>query len=149
MLDACNNTKSPDLLDYKVFIDGNIGSEDAKRALIFQQFIHSIVMGKHKSEKQNYYTLLEHFNYDEDIEKKVLRKISALKQIYLNHLTRKLVTGLIKRFGLSSNIIEQMLKPILTSYFYLQNESESGFRDELLDFMHESLKEYLVAEYYI
>jgi len=145
-------TQSPALSDHKISFDGTIGSDNAKRALIFQQFIHSIIMGKHESQKQDYYKLLEHFHYEEDIEKKVLGKIAALKQIYPTNLTQKLVTNVLKRFGLSSKIIEQMLEPILTSYFYFQAETEGASnvsREELLDFMHESLKEYLVAEYYI
>jgi uncharacterized protein YjbI with pentapeptide repeats len=142
-------TYSNEFSNYKIPLEGEIGSVNAKRALIYQQFVHSVVMGRHKSEKNAYMKFFTTLQYDEDIEKKVLRKMAMLKQIYPTNLTLKLATDNLNEFKLPTEIVKSMLEPILTSYFYLQSDKIVSEDNMLIDFMHRSLEEYLVAEYYV
>jgi hypothetical protein len=106
--------------------------------LLYHRFIHSIILGKHKSEVTKY-----DFNRTYLNEKRILRKIAALRQIYTGGLNKSVLRTLEENNSLQ---LDDILEPILTSYFYLHSEN---FGEELIDFMHNSLKEYLLAEYYI
>ena len=75
-----------------------------------------------------------------------MRRIAPLMQIYSDCLSKKTANEKIKEFGLeaSDGKDDSILNPILTSYFYI-----SPTEDELIDFVHNTFKEYLLAEYYI
>ena len=129
----------------------DIKNENMKRALIYQEFIHSIIRGKHRELAEREYDYTE---YDIDKEKKTLRKIAPLKMIYEDNLTENIVRRDIAKFedGLTyddeatkNEDLSTILSPIISSYFYLQSSTS----DPKIDFIHESFKEYLLAEYYI
>jgi uncharacterized protein YjbI with pentapeptide repeats len=106
------------------------------RALIYQAFIHSIVRGKHKAKAE----------YEPE-EKRILRKIAALRQMH-DPLTRSMIIRGLEYYGISYNetMLKDVLDPILTSYFYLQSKA---VQDMNVDFIHKSFREYLLAEYYL
>jgi hypothetical protein len=123
-------------------------SSSMTKALIYGWFIHSIIRGKYRHTADQYHYSKYHFE-----EKKILRKIAALRQMYEpNILTKNMVIdGLRNYFGLldydDKKLQNDIINPILTSYFYLK-DTTSPF-DKSIDFMHKSFREYLLAEYYI
>jgi len=113
------------------------------RSLLYHEFIHSVIRGKHIEEAKEY-----DFKKYYIKEKKIMRKIAALKQIYLDDLTKKILIERIKEFGLEINDDDNgILNPILNSYFYSKIADSS--EEETIDFVHDSFREYLLAEYYI
>jgi hypothetical protein len=111
------------------------------RALIYQGFIHSIVRGKHKDKASEYHST----QYGSE-EKRILRKIAALRQMH-DPLTRNMIIGELENYGISYNepTLKDVLDPILTSYFYLRDQAF----DMSVDFIHKSFREYFLAEYYL
>lgn len=61
------------------------------RTLLFFEVIHSVVLGKHEKEADNYSYTKHHLN-----EKRVLRKIAELKFIFGDSLTRTTINNSIK-----------------------------------------------------
>lgn len=128
--------------------DSEIGFKDVenpsiKRALVYLRFIHSIIRGKHEHTAEIY-----HWTQYYPEEKSILRKIAALAQIHDRKFTRSTVIEGLKNYGIvyDEKMIKDVLEPILTSYFYLHSTSAI---DMLVDFIHKSFGEYLLAEYYI
>jgi uncharacterized protein YjbI with pentapeptide repeats len=126
-------------------------NQNKKRALIYFLFLHYITLGRHKAT----WTKVK---WDElyIIEKRALRRIAALQQIYGENLTLKEVTNFGSDTDLSkltqvyvesgsSKKIEDLLKEFLSSYFYLQTKTGGTF----VSFIHKTLKEYLLAEFYL
>jgi hypothetical protein len=117
-------------------------------ALLYQDFIHSLIRAKYKEVAK------EFFEYYSD-EKKLLRKIAALKQAcesIEDILTvNKVIEGLREYYGMDyskedSEERKNIFDLVLTSYFYLSGKKT---RDKTIDFIHKSFKEHLLAEYYI
>jgi uncharacterized protein YjbI with pentapeptide repeats len=113
---------------------------NARRALIYQEFIHSLLRGKYQEEAR---ISVDDFYIKYVQEKKILRKIAALKQMAKGELTEDTLRQDLNKFGLAEWSHE--IDPILTSYFTLRTDGLY----KMVDFIHESFKEYLVAEYYI
>lgn len=99
----------------------------------------------------------EHFDTEDELEynilkeKKTLRKMTSLKMMYGDKLTQQILTNELSKFEdvlISSSEdqnIQDVLAPIISSYFYLTSSAPYA----RIDFIHESFKEYLLAEYYI
>ncbi|AIF83432.1 putative low-complexity protein [Candidatus Nitrososphaera evergladensis SR1] len=113
---------------------------NTRRALIYQEFIHSLLRGKYREEAKR---SIDGFHALYVQEKKILRKIAALKQMTKGELTEVGLKQDLAKFGLVN--WSQDIEPILTSYFTLRTDGLY----KMVDFIHESFKEYLVAEYYI
>ena len=115
--------------------------QQLRRALIYQGFIHSIIIGKHKESAKKY---LE--KYSE--EKNILRKIAALKQMYAPEVLKEstAVAGLRDYYGLNYNTADIRKNKIITSYFYFKGTNTT---DKAIGFIHKSFMEHLLAEYYI
>jgi uncharacterized protein YjbI with pentapeptide repeats len=111
-----------------------------RRSLIYRQFIHSILRGKFRDEAQQSFN---DFVTKYVGEKKILRKISALRQKHRGELTEDVLWSEMPAFNISS--WEKDIDPILTSYF---TQRTDGLK-YMVDFIHESFKEYLLAEYYL
>ncbi|MEM1558390.1 MAG: pentapeptide repeat-containing protein, partial [Thermoproteota archaeon] len=120
---------------------------EARRTFLYYIFIHSLLRGKYKfeyrtSEFKQYYLS----------EKEMLRIIAAMKNVFGENLTEKRLYSLIKNMELKyvnkeeKKDLGKFLEPLLTSYFYLSSSYEETSRR--IDFIHESFKEYLLAEYY-
>jgi uncharacterized protein YjbI with pentapeptide repeats len=79
-------------------------------------------------------------------EKRILRKLAALRQMH-DRLTKSMVIRGLENYGISYDEarLKDMLDPILTSYFYLQSTA----LDISMDFIHKSFREYFLAEYYL
>ena len=107
-----------------------------KRALFFQEVIHSIIVGKHKKspegkDKEKSYT----------DEKKTLRNVAFLTSVYKDNLDTKVVA---ERLGRKEeNILEN---PVFTTYFNLLSTKA---KVKKIEFFHKSFYEYLLAESYI
>jgi uncharacterized protein YjbI with pentapeptide repeats len=112
-------------------------SRNMRRSLIYMFFIHHVIKGKYKDEGKRW--LESYF-----LEKKALREIAVLKQIYGKDLTLDHVENRLNKFDSKIDVSDN-LEPILTSYFHFpyMNTGRS------IDFVHETFKEYLVAEFYI
>jgi hypothetical protein len=132
------------------FYDHSLSRESSNpkmtKALIYKGFIHSIIRGKHRSGAIE--LSLTQF-YDD--EKRILRKVAALLQMNEPKiLTASMVKEQLKYyFGekySEKKLQEQIIEPILTSYFYLQGQTTT---DKRVDFIHKSFREFLLAEYYI
>jgi hypothetical protein len=129
--------------DEKVDFDDS-WSPHLHRALIYQKFVHSVIRGKHEKIARSY----EWDRFYRD-EKKILRRIAALRQLNKGSLTVGLANAGLKALGVEVddvNVKEKIIEPIITSYFYLQSNTSN---EEQIDFIHKSFEEYLVAEYYI
>ncbi len=137
MFAIMRNSKSFDITT--VFKDSGSANRSISRALVYQGFIHSIIRGKHKDKAGEY-----HWTQYGGEEKRILRKIAALRQMH-DTLTRNMIIGgLEEYYGISYNETD-VLDPILTSYFYLQGPA-FGMS---VDFIHKSFREYFLAEYYL
>jgi NACHT domain len=105
------------------------------KSWIFLLFFHQVIEGKYRGSLGAYIE-----------EKKILRRIAALNQIYGDTLTWQLAEQKLKVFE-STNNNESKLKQISRSqYFFYKRPSTKG---EIIDFVHKTFKEYLLAEYYI
>ncbi len=129
----------------------NIINPNTKRSLIYQQFIHSTIIGKHRKigGNENFDSEYE-LEYNIQKEKKILRKIAPLKMMYGNKLTKQILTDELLKFDdvlitLEDKIIQDILSLILSSYFYLTSSTPHS----KIEFIHASFKEYLLAEYFI
>jgi uncharacterized protein YjbI with pentapeptide repeats len=140
MFAIMRNSKSDDItLVFKDF--DSHAKRSVSRALVYQGFIHSIIRGKFKDEASKYSWT------GTGEEKRILRKIAALRQMH-NPLRKSMVIDGLKNYDISYDEakLEDVLDPILTSYFHLQ--STTAF-DISMDFIHKSFREYLLAEYYL
>jgi uncharacterized protein YjbI with pentapeptide repeats len=127
-------------------------NQNKKRSLIYFLFSHYITLGRHKATWPK-------GKWDElyIIEKRILRGIAAIQQIYGENLTLNEVTNFVSDSDLtkltqvyagrgSSRNFEDSLKEFLSSsYFYLQTKPGAT----LVSFIHKTLKEYLLAEFYV
>ena len=108
------------------------------KSLIYLYFLHHIISGQYvdpcKGEDKN------RIRCEYLYEKKTLRKIALLKQTQReSKLTLKDVTD-----SLSDHSIDlPALQKLLISYFYTQDGKEI-----VVDFVHQTFKEYLLSEYY-
>jgi uncharacterized protein YjbI with pentapeptide repeats len=140
--------------------------EDLKKTIIYQEFIHSTISGKHKELASRELASRDYEFSVEDVnkEKRTLRKIAALKMLYESNLDKNVITDKISAFEevvslykpksgkelegeeeKRSGETEKELSQVISSYFY----SEGSGSDAKINFIHESFKEYLLAEYYI
>ena len=134
MFAIMRNYKSFDITTVFKNVDSR-AKRSMSRALIYQGFIHSIVRGKHESKATE-------TRYQINEEKRILRKIAALRQMR-DPLTKSRVIEGLKYYDIS---YDEVLDPILTSYFYLQSITAT---DMYVDFIHKSFTEYFLAEYYL
>jgi uncharacterized protein YjbI with pentapeptide repeats/nucleoside phosphorylase len=117
-------------------------SNEARKSLLYYIFIHSLIKGKHVVEVsgfEDYYS----------IEKEVLRYCAAMRNM-LGRLEENQLKSLLESMNFENPYIikgfERYLEPVLTSYFY---SSDITLSEKRLDFIHESFKDYLLAEYYL
>jgi uncharacterized protein YjbI with pentapeptide repeats len=127
----------------RIIEDATTTDLQLRTALIYQEFIHSIIKGKHEESAKEYFYKQR---YPE--EKNLLRKIAALKQKYKPDTLKEslLATGLRDYYGLNYNKEDLRRNPIVTSYFYLKGTTTT---DKTVGFIHKSFMEHLLAEYYI
>jgi hypothetical protein len=128
---------------------GKDWSSSMMKSLIYMLFFHYLITGRYRTR----------LNPDEWSriyvdEKRALRRIAVLKQIYGNELTEDTVKKVLHIRMLSNKNKDSDdggltdtfdIEPIISSYFYLANKTKG----KIIDFMHSSFKEYLLAEYYI
>ena len=108
-----------------------------KRSILYMFFIHHVISGKYEYKENKW-------NESYFLEKKALRSIAVLKVIYGNKLyDNKLKDYLTTHFDIELD--PSKLENIITTYFYLPLRQEG----RIVDFMHETFKEYLLAEYII
>jgi nucleoside phosphorylase len=119
-------------------------SSEMKKSLLYYIFIHSLIKGKHKKE------IGEEFKKYYYIEKEMLRYTAAIKNM-LKELDEDKLKSNLKKMNIKNlnkeevENLEKYLEPLLTSYFYRSSDEMVSRR---VDFIHESFKEYLLAEYY-
>ncbi len=114
----------------------NVSEQSTKRALFFQEVIHSIIVGKHKESINGKDNLFRNKN-----EKATLRNIAFLASIHKDNLTTKIVGD---KLNLSED--EVLGNPIITTYFNLMSTTDKPKR---IEFFHRSFFEYLLAESFI
>ena len=96
--------------------------------------------------------------YEVNFGKWIFRKIAALKTIYKDELIETTVKIWLRKFAeeekkqrvsefLEESRYEEFIKPFLSSYFRLQLGEKRP--SPIIDFIHKTFKEYLLAEYYI
>jgi uncharacterized protein YjbI with pentapeptide repeats len=105
---------------------------------IYLLFFHHTIEGKYKDSADNRWRNL-YLN-----EKKTLRRIAALKQIYGEKLTWERLAEELRKFTSANSIAD--LQPTHVSYFFYLRTTIKG---KILDFVHNTFKEYLLAEYYL
>lgn len=121
--------------EYKIEFPENWSSRRVK-SFIYMLFLHYVIAGKYRQALQT-----DKWKHSYINEKGILRQIAALKQSGSGDLN----LAEIKRLG-KLEAINSDLEPILTSYFYVRTDTVRG---KVIDFVHETFKEYLLAEYYI
>jgi uncharacterized protein YjbI with pentapeptide repeats len=130
--------------DARILEDTTAANLPLRTALIYQEFIHSVIRGKYKEAAEEYFYTK---SYPE--QRSLLRKIAALKQMYDPEVLKEtmVVTGLGDYYGLKKYNKEDLRRnKIVTSYFYLKGTSTT---DKTVGFIHKSFFEHLLAEYYI
>ena len=113
------------------------------RTLLYHSFIHSILLGKYVEEVRS----LEEKDIKKRIaeEKRLLRLTAALVNLY-GEISKSELRDKLSRLGVNESYLndlfsrEGFLEYFLTSYFYMQ--------EERIEFIHDSFKEYCLAEYY-
>ncbi len=110
-------------------------------SLIYMLFFHHIINGKYKSTL----SAITWTKLYKD-EKKILRKIAALRQINPEGqgLSKSKIEDDLKKFEEQFDLSN--LKYVLQSYFYFSRTVQNQIE---FDFVHRTFKEYLLAEYYI
>jgi uncharacterized protein YjbI with pentapeptide repeats len=121
--------------EYKIDFPKNWSSRETK-SFIYMLFFHYVIEGKSKQTLQT-----DRWKGSYISEKKMLRQIAALKQLGRGDLNLEEIKRLAKVDRVNAD-----LEPILTSYFYLRTGNQGG---RVIEFVHETFKEYLLAEYYI
>ena len=137
------------------------------KSIIYLNFFHYIIEGKYyKSDLKDYErkALKEKYIY----EKKIVKMIALLKQLHKIPLTEDMIEKELESVlfddsfiqkkdnifpslspsGSNTNLISPIiskLEPILTAYFRLSSSEGKN----IIEFLHESYKEYLMAENYI
>jgi uncharacterized protein YjbI with pentapeptide repeats len=139
MFVVMRNSESFDITSVFKDFDSRV-KRSMSRALIYHGFVYSIIRGKHRDKASEYYWTRYHFSE----EKRILRKIAALRQMH-DPLTKSMVIEGLKYYDISYDEAD-VLDPILTSYFYLQSITAT---DMYVDFIHKSFREYFLAEYYL
>jgi 5'-methylthioadenosine/S-adenosylhomocysteine nucleosidase len=113
------------------------------RTLLYHSFIHSILLGKYVEEVRS----LEEKDIKKRIaeEKRLLRLTAALVNLY-GEISKSELRDKLSRLGVNESYLNELfrkegfLEYFLTSYFYMQ--------EERIEFIHDSFKEYCLAEYY-
>ncbi len=116
------------------------------KSLVYSNFVHSLIHARDKDTVNNKLKKLY------ITEKSLLRKIGALTQIHGNKLTKSFISKYITNFesfsNLTSDKLEELidfLNALLSSYFHTIND----VREEKIAFIHKSIGEYLISEYYL
>ena len=115
-------------------------SRKFKKALIYMFFVHYVISGK--------YSPKENGNRIYYLEKKSLRIIAKLKQLRKNELLwTECETEIRSFFGpnVDTVMLEKTLKSILHTYFFSPFQTIA----KKVNFIHKTIMEYLIAEYYI
>jgi uncharacterized protein YjbI with pentapeptide repeats len=99
---------------------------DMIKSFVYMLFFHYTLRGKNSEKREERYSK----------EKKALRRVAALKQVYNEYLTEQHVKSELINF-VDSEIVDSLTK----LYFYVN--------DNKINFKHESFKYYLLAESYI
>ena len=107
------------------------------KSLIYLNFFHYIIRGQYA------FPLTEEKNELYFYEKKMLRALAVLKQIYGDELREEKVNQSQEIFGYL--IDTSKFDKILDSYFYVKPKKFV----KIIDFVHKTFKEYLLAEYYV
>ena len=121
-------------------------SSNMQKTLLYMSFIKNLLHGKFFSEVQKHD---ENWDKHYGSEKMLLRKIAAIKSIHLSKLDKNILIQELKEYQTDLHDDEEIVKrlqPILSSYFHLERDPYQG---ELIEFLHRSFYEYLLAEYYI
>ena len=122
-------------------------SGNLQKALLYISFIHNLLHGKFYTEVEK--SEPDNWNENYKNEKNFLRKIASIKSIYKEKCTKDNLIIELKNYEdltlYDDNNIMEQLKPILSSYFYSKRERQ----DNLIEFLHRSFQDYLLAEYYI
>lgn len=116
----------------------NVTQQNTKRAMFFQEVIHSIIAGKHRNTQDGKEKEKE-LSYKR--EKKMLRDIAYLFSIYKDNLTTTIVS---KHLSLTEDDI--LRNPIITTYF---NLLPATAKIKKIEFFHKSFYEFLLAEAFI
>ena len=114
----------------------NIEDLNTKRALFFQEVIHSIIVGKHKKSENGENKLSQYTK-----EKQILREIAHLYFLYNDNLTTKIIA---EELNISED--EILRHPVITTYFNLLTTWDVPKK---VEFFHKSFFEYLLAESFI
>lgn len=109
-------------------------SRNMIKTWIYLLFFHQVVQGKYKDLSGDKLTEA----YID--EKKILRRIAVLKQIYGDDLTWRIAEEKLRDSESSSNRYD------VSSYFFY---FRSSIRGKTIDFVHKSFEEYLLSEYYL
>ena len=121
-------------------------SSNLQKTLLYMSFIRKLLHGKFVGEAKKFN---EDWNEHYGNEKVILRKIAAMKSIYRSKLSEEVLIEELKgdnsNSDNASDVVER-LEPILSSYFHSTKEPLQG---SLVEFLHRSFYEYLLAEYYI
>lgn len=116
-----------------------------RKTFLYMFFFYFIIKGKYKNSLNNNSWKAEYIS-----EKKILRIIAAISHIYRERLSVEMIRRKLENFQINdiyfseTNVIDK-LEPLLTSYFYLH----FSIKGKIVDFIHLTFKEYLLAEYYL
>ena len=117
------------------------GTLTLNRTILFFTVIHDIILGKHESEADE-----DGYKNHALNEKRALRKIADLKDLYEGNLTKKIILEALSSDNYVNPEILKVFERLI--WTYLDTRQGSNY-DEYVDFIHRSFEEYLLAEYYI
>jgi DNA polymerase III delta prime subunit len=113
-------------------------NKNEKKTIIYLFFISNIIEGK-------YGQLSKSDNWDIHIkEKRILRKIAFLKNLYQERLTEKVLKSYKLFVGIKAWDIEDYSK-LIQAYFVLSGNK----MNKVVTFLHQTFNEYLLAENYV
>jgi uncharacterized protein YjbI with pentapeptide repeats len=109
------------------------------KSLIYLNFFHYILTGRYVGAHEKHEIQRKYIS-----EKKTLRIIALLKQVHKESLTERNIESEHRLFGSAADLSN--LQQVLTAYFYLRARRGG---ERIIDFLHETFKEYLMAENYL